>query len=111
MRAEETETEKGRRALFALIKAGTTAPDDPILKERRQTPKARQQSVAADIKRLENQLGAKSTRITPEKVQLFGQLMRRKLHDASDSQMRKRYIDAFVGEVEMTKEHISFGAQ
>jgi site-specific DNA recombinase len=106
LRAEETETEKARRALFGLVEAGTTAPDDPILKERLQTLKVRQQAVALDIKRLENQLGTKSTRITPKKVELFAQLMRRKLRDASDPQMRKRYIEAFVHDVEMTPECI-----
>ncbi len=93
-----------RRALYGLVEAGSTAPDDPILKERLQTLKARQQAIALDIKRLENQLGTKSTRVTSEKVQRFGEVMRRKLRDATDPQMRKRYIDAFVGEVEMTPE-------
>ena len=106
LRAEETEVQKAVRALYRMVESGITEPDDPMLKERLQTLKLRQQIIVTDIRELDRQLGAKAGRVTPETVERFATLMRVRLHDARTSLMRKRYVDAFIGEVEMTKERV-----
>lgn len=57
--------------------------------------------------RLDRQIGAKATPITPEKVARFAEVMRRKLHDSDDAQVRRSYVRAFVGEVVMTREQVT----
>lgn len=42
----------------------------------------------------------------PEKVARFAEVMRRKLHDTEDAQVRRAYVRGFVGEVVMTREEI-----
>ncbi len=107
LRTEETETNKSIRSLFMMVEAGVTAPDDPFLKERLATLKLRLSAISEEVPTLERQLGTKTGRITPEKVARFAELMRAKLRDAQDSQVRQRYVRAFVGEVEMTRDAIT----
>ena len=106
LRTEETEVTNSIRALFMMVESGATAPDDPFLKERLATLKLRLTSVAEEIVALERQIGAKSSRITPEKVERFAAAMRAKLRDGGEPQVRRRYVRAFVGEVVMSREQI-----
>lgn len=106
LRTEETEVTNSIRALFMMVESGATAPDDPFLKERLATLKLRLTSVAEEIVALERQIGAKSSRITPEKIERFAAAMRAKLRDGGEPQVRRRYVRAFVGEVVMSREQI-----
>ncbi len=106
LRTEETEVNKAIRALFMMVESGATAPDDPILKERLATLKLRLSSIGGEVVALERQIGAKSGRITPEKLERFAAAMREKLRDADDQQVRRRYVRAFVGEVVMSREQL-----
>ena len=85
------------------VEAGAIDPTDPTLKKRFAAHKARRQALEQQIRELEQQGGAKSSRLTDDKLVAFGELIRRRLRDASDPVMRKRYVQAFVGEVTMTK--------
>ena len=55
---------------------------------------------------LDRQIGAKGSRITPEKVERFAIAIRARLRDTDDLQVRRRYVRAFVGEVVMSREQI-----
>ncbi len=107
LRAEETETKKALRSLFIMVERGITSPDDPTLAERLATLNLRLSSIGEEIVRLDRQIGAKGSRITPEKVARFAEVMRRKLHDSDDAQVRRSYVRAFVGEVVMTREQVT----
>lgn len=106
LRTEETEANRSIRALFMMVESGATQPDDPFLKERLTTLKLRLTSIGEEIASLDRQIGAKSGRITPEKVDRFAAVMRAKLRDENDPQVRRRYVRAFVGEVEMSRNEI-----
>jgi site-specific DNA recombinase len=106
LRTEETELNQSIRALFMMVEKRTTTPDDPWLQERLATLKLRLTSVAEEIVALERQIGTKSSRITPEKVERFAAAMRARLRDTSDPQVRRRYVRAFVGEVVMSRKQI-----
>ena len=86
-----------------MVEAGTIDPSDSTLKERFAAHKARRQALEQQIRELEQQVGAKGSRLTEGKVTAFEELIRRRLRDSSDPVMRKRYVQAFVGEVPMTK--------
>lgn len=106
LRTEETEANKAIRALFMMVESGATAPDDPFLKERLATLKLRLSSIGDEMVSVDRQIGAKSGRITPEKVERFAAAMRARLRDTHDMQVRRRYVRAFVGEVVMSREKI-----
>ncbi|WP_363695600.1 recombinase family protein [Sphingomonas sp.] len=106
LRTEETEVNQSIRALFMMVESGVTTPDDPFLKERLATLKLRLSGIAEEAVSLERQIGAKGGRITPEKVERFAEAIRARLRDADDSQVRRRYVRAFVGEVVMTRERL-----
>lgn len=106
LRTEESEANRSIRALFMMVESGATQPDDPFLKERLATFKLRLAAISEEVAALDRQLGAKSQRITPEKVERFAAAVRAKLRDAQDPQVRRRYVRAFVGEVEMSREKI-----
>lgn len=106
LRTEETEINKSIRALFMMVESGATTPDDPFLKERLATLKLRLLSLSDETVSLESQIGGKSDRITPEKVERFAAVMRAKLRDTDDLQVRQRYVRAFVGVVVMSREQI-----
>ena len=86
---------------------GLTRPDDPTLGARLATLNLRLSSIGEEIVELDRQIGAKDARITPEKAVRFAEVMRRKLHDAEDAQVRRAYVRGFVGEVVMTREKIT----
>ena len=90
-----------------MVERGITSLDDPTLAERLATLNLRLSSIGEEIVRLDRQIGAKGTRITPEKVARFAEVMRRKLHDSDDAQVRRSYVRAFVGEVVMTREQVT----
>lgn len=77
-----------------------------FLKERLATLKLRLSAIGEEAVSLERQIGAKGGRITLEKVERFAEAMRVKLRDASDPQVRRRYVRAFVGEVVMSRQQI-----
>lgn len=106
LRTEETEANKSIRALFIMVEKGVTQPDDPFLKERLATLKLRLALIAAEITSLDRQIGAKSGRITADQINRFAAVMRRKLRDSKDPQIRQHYVRAFVGEVVMSREKI-----
>ena len=106
LRTEETELNQSIRALFMMVESGVTAPDDPFLKERLATLKLRLSAIGEEMVALERQIGAKAGRITPDKVERFAAAMRARLRDAKDPQVRRRYVRAFVGQVEMSREKI-----
>ncbi len=106
-RAELTNIDKSVRALMKAVEAEAIDPSDPTLKERFAAHKARRQALKQQIQELEQQVGAKSSRLTAEKLDAFGDLIRRRLRDPSDPSMRKRYVQAFVGEVTITKESLT----
>ncbi len=107
LRTEETEAKKSIRALFAMVEKGVTEPDDPFLAERMATLKLRLSLIGDEVVRLERQIGSKGGRITPEKVAQFADVMRARLRNADDPQMRRAYVRAFVGEVAMTREALT----
>jgi site-specific DNA recombinase len=107
LRTEETETKKSLTSLFIMVEKGFTKPDDPILGERLATLNLRLSSIGEEIVRFDRQIGAKDARLTPEKVARFAEVMRKKLHDSEDAQVRRAYVRGFVGEVVMTREEIT----
>lgn len=98
LRTEETETNKSIRSLFMMVEKGVTRPDDPFLKERLAALKLRLTSVRNDIVQLDRQTGAKSGRVTPEKITRFAEVRRAKLRDPEDwrAMFQKRAFRPFL---------------
>lgn len=107
LRTEETDVKRAIRSLYQMVETQKISPNDEILGERLATLNLRLSAIADEIVRLDRQIGAKSARITPEKVERFAEVMRSALRDKSDMQVRRKYVRAFVGEVVMTREQIT----
>ncbi len=105
-RAELTDLNKAVRALMKMVEAETIDPADSTLKERFAAHKLRRLALEEQIRELEQQIGAKASRLTDDKLDAFAALIRQRLRDPSDPKMRKRYTRAFIGEVVMTKEKL-----
>ena len=107
LRKEESDVRGAVRALLKTVENGVLEPDDPDLKERMALHKARQASISEETAILERQLGTNTKRVTPEMVERFAAVMRKKLHDPADPLMRQHYVRAFVSEVEITRDKIT----
>ena len=105
-RSNQTDLQKSIRSLFMMVEQGVTEPDDPFLKERLATLKLRLASLQNEMDDLERQIGAGSGRITSEKIEQFASAIRIKLRNNDDASVRRRYVRAFVGEVEMSRERL-----
>jgi site-specific DNA recombinase len=105
-RAELTDIDKAVRALMKMVEVETLEASDPMLKERFAGHKQRRLAVETEVRQLDQQLGAKASRLTDEKLEQFAALIRQRLHNPSDPAARKRYVQAFVGKVVMTRKRI-----
>ena len=107
LRNERTAVEMAIQRLFESIEAGLVDPTDKDLKKRLAGHQSRRAALDEEINLLERQCGDKRGRIDSETIAAFAAGFRKKLTDPSDPGLRKKYVQAFVSEVVMTRERLT----
>lgn len=105
LRSTQTFLEAGIDRLFDLVAEGhLTAADERFAKKYR-SQSGQLEQVKEDIRLLEHQLAKSERRITPNLIDAFAELMKKRLHD-DDVTLRQFYVRALVDRVEVGKDEI-----
>ena len=95
---ERTTAEDKLRRLYQLVADGITEPDE-MLKEQIAKLKADRDRAHSALERIENQ-GAAASRLDPDKLARFGQLMRSNITEG-EVPFRKAYLRSLIDAVEV----------
>lgn len=95
---ERTTAEDKLRRLYQLVADGIAEPDD-MLKEQIAKLKADRERAHSALERIENQ-GAAASRLDPDKLARFGQLMRSNITEG-EIPFRKAYLQSLIDAVEV----------
>lgn len=95
---ERTTAEDKLRRLYQLVADGIAEPDD-MLKEQIAKLKAERDRAHSALERIENQ-GAAASRLDPDKLARFGQLMRSNITEG-EVPFRKAYLRSLIDAVEV----------
>ena len=107
LRAERTAADTAIQRLFESIEAGLVDPKDKDLKKRLAGHQSRRAALDEEINLLERQCGNKQDRVDRGTLTAFATGLKKKLTDPDTPALRKNYVQAFVSEVEMTKEQLT----
>ncbi len=105
LRARKTDLEAGIDRLLDLIVHGQMSQSDELFSKKLHQQKQQLAQVKADIAMTERQLAGSIRKITPKVIERFTLLMRERLSDA-DPAMRRFYVNALVGRVEVGSQEI-----
>ena len=104
-RLHKTQAETRLRNLYEALADGHASLKEPTFTGLLAETNGRIASATATIDTLERQIGKATKRVTPEMVDLFGELVRERLR-GEDPALRKAYVALFVSEVAVDQKEI-----
>ncbi|MFN5128987.1 MAG: zinc ribbon domain-containing protein [Sphingomonadaceae bacterium] len=106
LRVQLSDNKKAFTRLLMLVENGTLEADDTDIKPRFAELKSQRLALEKRIKETEKYIGRKPGPIDDLQLNAFATKMRAKLRDGNDPTLRKRYAQAFVSSVTISKKRV-----